>query len=210
MTNKQSEQHNKPLMQQALGKQWEQLPAALQAHYQHTNNTDSGVLTIEYPPLMQPYLSFMRLLGALVNKRGENVPATVEKWMEGGVQRWKRSIHFPDGKTIFFKSYWVYTSGEKGASGTNRANTSELIEYVSPFMGLRMAVTVEQGELHYEGVHYVIKLGSLLLPIPEWLILGHTTIVERALNEEEFAMDFRLKHPWFGQLFRYSGTFTTE
>jgi len=188
---------NKPLMQQALGEQWEELPTALKAHYQHSTNVDSGALDIEYPGFMQPYLSVMRLLGALVNRRGKAVPATVEKWMEGDVQRWKRSISFPDGKVIFFKSHWVYAGG------------NELIEYVSPFMGLRMAVSVVEGELYYEGKHYVLKLASFLLPIPEWLILGHTTIVETALNEEEFSMDFRLQHPWFGRLFRYSGAFTT-
>ncbi len=186
------------LMQQALGEQWQQLPASLQAHYQQTSNKDIGTLDIEYPRYMQPYLSFMRLLGALVNQQGKAVPATVEKWMDGDIQQWKRSISFPNGKTVFFKSHWVHAGG------------NELIEYVNSFMGLRMAVTVEKGQLHYSGKHYVMKMGSFLLPIPEWLILGHTTIVETAINDNEFTMDFRLRHPWFGQVFRYAGKFTTE
>ena len=53
----------------------------------------------------------------------------------------------------------------------------------------------------------VAKLGPLTIPIPEWLTLGHATIVEEALDDTHFAMDFRLTHPLFGQLFRYSGTF---
>lgn len=201
------------LMQQALGEQWNQLPPSLQVHYQQGNNTDSGVLDIEYPRFMQLYLNAMRLMGALVNQRGTAVPATVEKWMEGDIQQWKRSIHFPvttdnaanadsadkgEGKTIYFKSHWVYVGG------------NELIEYVNSFLGLRMAVSVKDGVLYYEGKSYILKLGKLLIPIPEWLVLGHTTIVETALNENEFSMDFRLRHPWFGQLFRYSGVFSTE
>jgi hypothetical protein len=191
-------QNPQPLMQQALGMQWQQLPAALQAHYQQSRNTDVGALDIAYPDLMQPYLSFLRLLGALVNRRGKAVPTTVEKWMEGGTQRWKRTITFPDGKAIFFKSHWVYAGG------------NELIEYVSPFMGLRMAVSVVDGKLHYSGKHLVLKLGSVLIPIPEWLVLGHTTIVETALDAGGFAMDFRLTHPWFGEVFSYAGKFRTE
>lgn len=187
-----------PLMQQALGAQWQQLPTTLQAHYQHGTNTDVGALDIGYPRLMQPYLSFLRLLGALVNRRGKAVPTTVEKWMDGDTQRWKRTITFPDGKVIFFNSHWVYAGG------------SELIEYVSPFMGLRMAVSVVDGKLHYSGRHLVLKLGSVLIPIPEWLVLGHTTIVETALDEGGFAMDFRLTHPWFGEVFRYAGKFRTQ
>ena len=156
---------------------------------------------------MQLYLNVMRLMGALVNRRGTAVPATVEKWMEGDIQQWKRSIHFPvstdntdkgEGKTIYFKSHWVYAGG------------NELIEYVNSVLGLRMAVSVKDGVLYYEGKSYILKLGKLLIPIPEWLVLGHTTIVETALNENEFSMDFRLRHPWFGQLFSYSGVFSTE
>ena len=37
-----------PLMQQALGAQWQQLPPALQAHYQQGRNTDVGALDIDY------------------------------------------------------------------------------------------------------------------------------------------------------------------
>jgi len=73
-----------------------------------------------------------------------------------------------------------------------------------------MAVSVVDGKLHYSGRHLVLKLGSVLIPIPEWLVLGHTTIVETALDEGGFAMDFRLTHPWFGQVFRYAGQFRTE
>lgn len=189
---------NIPLMQQALGAQWEQLPPGLQAHYQSGDNHDVGALDIDYPGFMQPHLSFLRLLGALVNRRGKAVPTTVEKWMEGGVQHWKRTITFPNGKAILFRTRWTYAGG------------NELIEYVSPFMGLRMAARVEGGQLHYSGRHLVLKLGGLLVPVPEWLVLGHTTIVETALEDGGFAMDFRLTHPWLGQVFSYAGQFRTE
>lgn len=185
-------------MQQALGAQWEQLPTALRAHYQDTANTDVGALDIEYPRLMQPCLNFLRLLGALVNRHGTAIPATVEKYMDGNIQHWKRTISFPDGRTILFKSHWAY------------AGDNKLIEYVNPVLGLCMAVEVTNGKLHYQGRHYVVKLGKLRLSLPEWLILGHTTIVETTLDETHFAMDFRLRHPLFGQIFRYAGKFRTE
>ena len=188
----------KPLMQQALGAQWAQLPPALQAHYQQGDNRDVGALDIDYPALMQPYLHFLRLFGALLNRRGKAIPTTVAKYMDGDTQCWKRTITFPDGKTILFQSRWQY-------GGSN-----EVIEYVSPIMGLRMAVAVQDGKLHYSGKHLVLKLGSVLIPIPEWLVLGHTTIVETALDDSSFAMDFRLTHPWFGEVYRYAGTFRTE
>ena len=63
------------------------------------------------------------------------------------------------------------------------------------------------GKLHYTGRYFVAKLGPVKLPIPEWLLLGHTTITETALDDDRFAMDFRLIHPLFGQIYRYAGTF---
>lgn len=188
----------KPLMQQALGAQWGQLPPPLLAHYQRDPNTEVGELDIEYPGFMQPYLSFMHGLGALVNRRGKAITITVETWMEGSTQRWKRTLHFPDGQEILFKSHCVY------------AGRNELIEYVNACLGMRMAVTVEDSTLNYVGRHYVLKLGRLLLPIPEWLVLGHATVVETALDDSNFSMDFRLTHPWFGELYRYCGVFQTR
>ena len=85
------------LMKQALGKQWEDLPAPLQAHYQAQANTDTGALDIEYPRAMQLFLNALRLLGALINRRGQAIPTTVEKNMQDTVQHWKRTMRFPDG-----------------------------------------------------------------------------------------------------------------
>jgi len=183
------------LMQIALGDQWQKLPAALQAHYQHDINSDVGCLDIKYPIYMQPYLTLLHLLGALINRRGENIPTTVEKHMQGDVQYWKRTIRFPQNKIIFFKSFWVHDKN------------NELIEYVNPYIGLRMSVYVQNSELHYEGCHFVVKLGKSLISIPEWLVLGHTTIVETAISDKEFEMDFQLRHPLFGSVFSYSGKF---
>lgn len=184
-----------PLMQQALGPQWAELPPALQTHYRHATHIAVGVLDIEYPGFMQVPLDLLHRLGALLHRRGQAVPTTVEKWMDGRTQHWKRTLRFADGRKIYFRSHWHYGGG------------NELIEYVNPFLGLRMAVRVDASQLIYEGRHFVLKLGSLKLPIPEWLLLGHTRIVETARDESRFAMDFRLGHPLFGQLYRYAGTF---
>lgn len=186
------------LMQNALGADWQQLPPALQAHYAAKKNRDTGVLDIEYPRFMQPVLSALHLVGALLDRRGTQLATTVDKERIGGRQYWRRAIAFPDGRTVRFNSFWIAAGG------------NELIEFVNPVLGLQMAVSVDDGKLHYQGIRFVVKLGALLLPIPEWLALGHTTIVEEALDERHFAMDFRLVHPLFGPIFRYAGRFETH
>lgn len=185
----------KSLMQQALGADWEKLPPALQAHYRFGTTTDTGQMDIEYPRFMQPLLSVLRRFGALVNRRGQGVTTVVEKCVIRERQHWRRTITYPDGKAIYFNSFWVF------------AGRGEVIEFVNPVLGLQMAPYVIGNKLHYRGIRFVAKLGRLLLPIPEWLVLGHTTIVEEAIDETHFAMDFRLTHPLFGEVFRYSGEF---
>ena len=188
----------KSLMQQALGADWDRLPPALQAHYRFGTTTDIGHLDIEFPRFMWPLLLLLRLVGALVHRRGRGVATRVEKQVVGERQYWRRRIVFPDGRLIRFNSFWV------------AAGPGQVIEYVNTVCGLQMAPYVEDGRLHYRGVHFVVKLGPLVLPIPEWLLLGHTTIIEVAIDECHFAMDFRLTHPFFGEVFRYAGVFAAD
>ena len=137
------------------------------------------------------------MMGALLNRKGNNIPTTVSKVMKGDMQYWRRIITFDDGKKVYFKSHWSYVGDNK------------LIEYVNPVLGLCMSVEVKNKVLHYHGEYYALKLGTLIIRIPEWLLLGHTTIVEKEVAPGHFIMDFRLHHPLFGQIYRYSGKFST-
>lgn len=183
------------LMQQLLGDTWEQLPPGLQAHYRPGTSTDVGHMDVEFPGFMRPLLWVLGWLGALVRRQGLGIPTTVEKIVEGPRQYWHRTLRYADGTVARFDSHWELAGG------------NQLIEYVNPWLGLQMAVEVRDGRLLYHGVRYVLRLGRVLLPIPEWLALGHTTIVETATGPQRFAMDFRLTHPLLGQVFRYSGVF---
>jgi hypothetical protein len=185
---------NISLMRRALGADWEKLPLALQAHYQGATNADTGHMDIEYPWFMQPVYSLLRLFGALPNRRGQHIATVVRKHIEDGRQHWRRTITYADGRVIHFNSIW-------------EVHNNHLIEYVNPLLGVEMAPYVVGDQLHYRGVRFVLRLGPLKLSIPEWLALGHTTIVEKATSASEFEMDFRLTHPLFGQVFRYSGKF---
>jgi hypothetical protein len=182
-------------MQQALGDDWQKLPIALKAHYQSGDFIENGYMDIEYPRLMQPYLNLLRLFGALPNRRGKQLETVVEKQMKGGKQYWQRKIYYPNGKVIHFNSVMECTGA------------GELIEFVNPFFGLKMAVHTEGERLCYRGVCVLVKLGRLTIRLPEWLVLGHTTIDEEKVDETHYRMDFRLTHPWFGQVFRYAGEF---
>ena len=186
------------IMKQALSEQWSLLPPALQAHYQDKDNKDIGKLSVEYPAWMQLFLNILHLFGALLNRKGKDISTEVEKTIEGNTQYWHRTLTFEDGKKVYFKSKWKYASGNK------------VEEYVNPVLGLCMSASVRDGKLFYQGEYFILKLWKLKLPLPEWILLGHTTIVEEQIDTEHFKMDFRLTHPLFGQVYRYTGTFSTR
>ncbi len=198
-------------MQDALGNQWDLLSLALKNHYGENENGENhatGLLSIDYPWFMQWPLSVFRLMGALVNKRGKDLKTSVSKINKGSQQFWHREIVYPNGKTIIFDSVFVSAS-----VGHKENGNEDFIEYISSFLGLRMAVFVENHQLHYESKGYILKLGTLKIPIPEWLALGHVSILEwqtEDSDEQTFNMDCRIKHPLFGELFCYKGRFTTE
>lgn len=189
--------NNISVLQRTLGQAWDTLPIALKNHYQGADNYDEGALNIDYPGYLHPFFSLLHRFGALVNRRGRDVPTRVEKVMRGDMQYWARTIRFPDGKVVLFNSRWVHEVDNR------------LIEFVNPFLGLRMAVWVKSGKLYYESCNYVLQLGALRLPIPEWLMLGKACIVENALDDRSFAMVFYLQHPLLGKIFSYSGQFST-
>ena len=185
------------LMRDILGNDWHRLPPALQAHYRPGPDgvaTDKGHLDISYPRALQPLMSVLYALGALVNRRGDQVATTVVKRYCTDGEHWARTMTFDDGQTMRFNSVW------------KRGPNHSVIEYVNPILGLEMQPYVVGPRLHYRGVRFVITLGRWHLGMPEWL-LGHTTILEEAIDDGHFKMDFRLTHPLWGQVFRYSGTF---
>ena len=119
--------------------------------------------------------------------------------MQGERQFWHRHIRFPDNKTIQFTSQLSF-----------KPKQNELIEHTRSFLSIRMKVHVDAGRLYYESCGYQFEMLGFTIPISEALSLGHASIIESAENDEEFAMDFRLNHPFFGELFRYAGRFRTE
>jgi hypothetical protein len=186
------------LMQTLLGQDWEKLPPALLAHYTAGSSVERGHLDIHFPRPLQPLFRVLHLMGALIHRRGSGVATEVRKQDTPRGQAWQRRMQFADGQVVRFDSLWV-----AGRNGT-------IIEYVNPLLALEMTPYVQDKALHYRGERYLVRLGRWQLPLPEWLLLGHTTIVEHAISDTRFAMDFRLTHPLLGEIFRYCGEFDTH
>ncbi|MCG8425867.1 MAG: DUF4166 domain-containing protein, partial [Chromatiales bacterium] len=139
-----------------------------------------------------------RLFGALVPYKGKNIATEVKNWTttnNSSAMFWHRTLLFPGRHPVIFKSRMEHIQ------------KNEIIEFVKYGMGIRMQMSVEEKALVFKSIGYTWKLGSLHLPIPNWMILGDATIIEKALSDEQFHIDFQIIHPLLGRTFSYGGIF---
>jgi len=185
-----------PFLQQVLGDAWHTLPGVLQRHYGGVDGIDQGSLNVSIPILFRPFFYLLGLLGVLVAQTGTGFATRVVRFQKDNRLFWQRSIAAPANKPVEFNSQWILNGG------------GEFTEFVNPLLGLRMVAHTGNHQLRFEGRNFLLRLGRIQIPIPEWLALGHSEIVETAVNDSEFDMVFTLTHPLFGEIYRYWGRFS--
>ncbi|MCW8826951.1 MAG: DUF4166 domain-containing protein [Gammaproteobacteria bacterium] len=136
-----------------------------------------------------------RLFGALVPYRGKDIPVEVNNYCKNNNLHWHRLFYFPNHAPYPFSSHMEYL-------GDNM-----VVEFVRFGLGLRLKLSVDEGALCYTTAGYLWRIGPLHLRLPDWLLLGSGTIIERGLDSEQIELDFTLKHPLFGLSFCYMGHF---
>ncbi|MFT4268438.1 MAG: DUF4166 domain-containing protein [Xenophilus sp.] len=146
-----------------------------------------------------------RLFGALVPHRGRDVPIEVHYRCHPDSARlsWDRRFHFPGRPVFHFRSFME----------TAPAAPREVIEYVRFGLGLRLRVSAEDGALVFRDAGYVWRPGrGLRMPLPLHLLLGRAYVEERPVpgDADAFTMRMHIRHPWWGDVFRYSGRFRLD
>lgn len=193
----------RPVFQEVLGEDWAKLGEVIKRHYFLRSFSDDyicvkGVMhEVEHSAFARLLLPFARIVGALVPYRGRDVPIEVHYTArpEDGTLHWDRVFHFTGRKPFHFRSRMQQT-------GPN-----QVIEFVRFGVGMRLRVTAEEGALVFRDEGYVWRFLGYDLPLPVGLLLGTGYIEERPIDERSFSMRMTLKHPLFGELFRYSGVF---
>jgi len=186
------------LMERVLGDDWHKLPAVIQKHYQLIGEQQScleGTMEIAYPSYLYPLVWLIHMLGGLVLWRGAAVHAEVDKSADGEILQWRRTMTYADGKIDYFRSQMHYL------------DKHELIETIGFGFGLRLNVSVCNGDLLYRSSGHFWRCRSYRLNIPDWLLLGTATISEHAVSEDEFYLDFTIRHPLCGLTYYYRGNF---
>lgn len=192
---------NIALLQKTLGEDWNKLPSVIQRHYSVPTNATTclqGNMEIGYPTFLLPLISLIHLCGGLVSRRGKEIHTLVEKTVakQQTELHWKRTLTYPDNKKDYFYSQMVFLQDH------------ELIETVRFGFGLRLKVSVENGDLVYRSNGHIWQYGKFRITFPDWLVLGKATIIETPISDQQFKLDFSIKHPLWGKCYWYHGMFS--
>ena len=194
---------NTPVFQTLLGDDWHKLGDVVRRHYTLPTCSDAhvqvrGVMDeVWHAPWVRWLMPFGRLFGALVPFAGRDVPITVDYRCrpDNAHLYWDRTFHFAGRAPFHFRSHMEAQAG------------NEVIEFVRFGIGMRLAVTAENGALVFRDCGAVWRVGRLRVPVPFGLLLGTAHVEERPVDATHFAMRLVLRHRWFGDAFRYSGRF---
>jgi hypothetical protein len=200
------EAEQKPVMQRALGEEWEKLHAVVRRHYDLTPGvaqscTLSGNMEeITHSLLAKPFILAGRMFGALVPYRGRNVPVEVlnHTYRDRPAMFWHRTFLFQGHKPYVFQSRMEHLAG------------TEIVEFVRLNLGICMHLSAVDGALCYTSNGYLWRLGPFSIRIPDWLLLGKARIVEHGVDADTITLDFVIRHPLWGQTFSYKGRFRLQ
>ena len=194
---------NKTIFQSALGNEWTQLGDIIQRHYFLKPFSDDSICVrgtmdeIHHSNIAKILIPGGLLFGAIVPYRRQHVPVDVhyQAHTSNANLYWDRVFAISPSKNFHFKSYMEVISDK------------EVIEFVRFGVGIKLTISAEDKALIFRGNGYIWRIARIDIPIPLGFLLGDAYVEERPIDDHSFSMKLRLTHPWFGTLFRYSGTF---
>ena len=176
---------------------WLRLPAAVRARFtDHRPRTYPGAMDCRASGLGWLIAQACRLIGTpLAPWRGEAVPMDVRVWQDAdGALVWDRTYRFAGRAPI-------EVSSRKLMAGP------ALLEIARGGLGMRLTAGVRDGALVFVSTGYILRLGSVLLPIPGWLTPGRAEVIHRDLGGGAFRFSMRFVHPFAGETIFQSGDF---
>lgn len=191
-----------PVFKSVFGASWEELPHVMKRHYanrpyRHDIATVEGTLRVESSPLGRFFNPLFRLTGTLVPYEGDNVPVTVNfiTNVDSNAFWFDRTFHFPGKAPYRFRSQMLPMGG------------NDMVELMGPGMGWRSAFSWDGEKVMLAHKGYVIRLFGIMIPVPLTFLLGAGYAEEIALDENTFSMMTEIRHPLWGKVFGYDGTF---
>jgi predicted DCC family thiol-disulfide oxidoreductase YuxK len=191
-----------PLFQPIFGADWGKLPPVMKRHYAnhpYRNEvvTVEGQLKIKSSPVGRLLFPLFKIMKTLIPREDDNVRTTVRfiTTEDSDMFQFDRTMRFSDGMSYRFHSRMKPVGG------------NELVEFMRFGLGWRMAYSWNGEKVILAHRGYVLNLFGLLLPLPLGLLMGKGYAEEIPVNDNEFSMMTEIRHPLWGKVYGYSGTF---
>ena len=135
--------------------------------------------------------------GALIPYCGTDVPVDIEVYSQAGDSAiYKQRIYRLQGRPpIRFTSFM-----RQSARG-------EVLEYVGRGLGMRLLLSVDQGNLHFQSDGYFWQILGRRVPIPALLTPGKTFLWHNNLDADRFGIRIEIRHRLAGTTFVQVGVF---
>jgi hypothetical protein len=142
-----------------------------------------------------------RVIGTpLAPYAGRNLPVTVvlRSELRGGGIVWERFYHFAEHGVVRCASV-KRVSGRDG-----------LLECVGGGIGMWLALSEREGELHFRSTGYFWACGRFRLRLPSWLTPGALHVVHADLGAGCFRFRIAVRHRFLGETFFQDGVFAAD
>ncbi len=193
---------HEPVFKPVFGDAWPHLPKVMQRHYANRAYRDDvatveGTLQVESSVIGRLLKPVFLLTGVLVPYEGKDVPVTVNFISESrsNAFRFERTFSFPGRRPYKFLSKMVPRGG------------NEIVELMGPGLGWRSAYSWNGEKVVLAHRGYVISVLGALLPVPLTFLLGSGYAEEIPIDDDTFSMMTEIRHPLWGRIFGYNGTF---
>jgi len=197
-----SDTRTDPIFRSIFGKQWELLPPAIKKHYANRPYSADKVIVegkldvicSSYMKLLRP---FYRMLGSIPAVTEYRVPVTVsfDSSSDSKAFHFNRAFHFKNRNSYSFRSRMVQTRG------------NEVIEIMRFGICWRMQYLWEEGKVILQHKGYALNFFGCFLPLPITFFLGRGDAEETPVDDDHFDMNVKITHPWFGEVYSYTGRF---
>lgn len=193
------------LFKKILGPQWRLLHPDIQARFDKNPLPGKPLryqgrlseLTCSRLGRLLGYLSMPFIKGALMPYTDAEFPVDIEVYSKPNCASiFKQRIYrLNRRRPVMFTSFMA--ESEKG----------EVLEYVGMGLGMKLLLSIREGNLHFESDGYFWDVLGIRIPLPGLITPGKTYLCHRNNSANQFDIRIEIRHPLFGTTFTQAGVF---
>ncbi|OFA07524.1 DUF4166 domain-containing protein [Duganella phyllosphaerae] len=193
------------LFKKILGPQWRLLHPDIQARFDKNPLPGKPLryqgrlseLTCSRLGRLLGYLSMPFIKGALMPYTDADFPVDIEVYSKPNCASiFKQRIYrLNRRRPVMFTSFMA--ESEKG----------EVLEYVGMGLGMKLLLSIREGNLHFESDGYFWDVLGTRIPLPGLITPGKTYLCHRNNSANQFDIRIEIRHPLFGTTFTQAGVF---